>query len=142
MALEERTQLATEGIVVAAVEVARPPPPRPLPEDGGTSEVRAGAGRFRSAAVRSRGGACVASRGRASPGSRARTPLVADRWRIGSGRCGVRSSCLSPQKRGAHPSDGQCGAWGWPPAAACRACERDRAHEAMTAGCKYLASKA
>ncbi len=29
MALEERTLLATEGIVVAAVEVARPPPPPP-----------------------------------------------------------------------------------------------------------------
>ena len=40
MALEERTQLATEGIVVAAVEVTRPPAPSAAPDAAASEQVR------------------------------------------------------------------------------------------------------
>ena len=40
MALEERTQLATEGIVVAAVEVARPAPARAAPDAAASEQVQ------------------------------------------------------------------------------------------------------
>lgn len=43
MALEERTQLATEGIVVAAVEVTRPPAPSAAPDAAALEQVRTAA---------------------------------------------------------------------------------------------------
>jgi hypothetical protein len=132
MALEERTQLATEGIVVAAVEVARPPPPRPTPEADGAGEVRAGAAALRRAAEEgegARGVAGAALRLRAGPGPSARQSVAGQ-----SGHCGVHDGCLSSQMRAMHPSDGQCGPWGRPPAAARRACERDPGPQ----GCKSV----
>lgn len=43
MALEERTQLATEGIVVAAVEVTRPPAASAAPDAAASEQVRVAA---------------------------------------------------------------------------------------------------